>query len=191
MCGPVADTNEIRDLLIAIRKSEDEPFECLLTAYRPLIEKSVSLYHKKYGLTSADRDDLSQEAIIALYFAALTYSEGKNASFGTYAAACIRNRIITYIRPLSSPVMTVSLETGEDIVSDESPEQTVVEREAQKNLFDRISTILTPLEKSVLNLFLESRNYAEIADRLSVSRKTVDNAMCRIRAKLRKIVGSH
>ena len=87
--------------------------------------------------------------------------------------------------------MTVSLETGEDIASDESPEQTVVEREAQKNLFDRISTILTPLEKSVLNLFLESRNYAEIADRLSVNRKTVDNAMCRIRAKLRKIVGSH
>ena len=187
----MSNPNEIRDLLIAIRNSEDKPFECLLNAYRPLIEKTVSLYHKKCGLTSADRDDLSQEATIALYFAALTYSDGKSASFGTYAATCIRNRIITYIRPLSSSVMTVSLETGEDIASDESPEQTVVEREAQKNLFDRISTILTPLEKSVLNLFLESRNYAEIADRLSVSRKTVDNAMCRIRAKLRKIVGSH
>ena len=75
MRGSVSDTNEIRDLLIAVRNSEDKPFESLLNAYRPLIEKEVSLYFNKYGLTSADREDLLQEATIALYFAALTYSE--------------------------------------------------------------------------------------------------------------------
>ena len=187
----VSGLDEIHDLLVSIQKAEDKPFETLLDAYRPLIKKEVSLYTGKYGLTSADSEDLSQEAMIALYLAALTYSDSRGASFGTYAAACIRNRIISYIRPLISTVRTVPLDIGDDVVSDESPEQTVLEREAQKNLFDRISTILTPLEKSVLNLFLETRNYQEIADKLSVSRKSVDNAMCRIRAKLRKIVLSH
>ena len=187
----MTDPNGIHDLLVAIKKSDDEQFESLFNAYRPLISREVSFYFDKYGLTSADRDDLSQEAAIALYFAALTYSDDKSATFGTYAAACIRNRILTFIRPLHSSVKIVSLDDGDDGVSFNSPEQMIVEREAQKDLFDRISTILTPLEKSVLNLFLETRNYMEIADRLSLSRKTVDNAMCRIRAKLRNIVKSH
>ena len=187
----VSNSNDIHDLLAAIKNSEDKPFELLLDTYRPLIFKEVSFYYDRYGLTSADREDLSQEAAVALYLAALTYTEEKSATFGTYAAVCIRNRIVSFIRSLSSQVKTVSIETEDEGVSFISPEQLVIEREAQKDFFERISKILTPLEKSVLDLFLETRDYSEIADRLSINRKAVDNAMCRIRSKLRKIVNSH
>ena len=49
----------------------------------------------------------------------------------------------------------------------------------------RIET-LSELEQKVLTLYLRDMSYTEIARRLDVSEKTVDNAIYRLKAKLRK-----
>ena len=48
-----------------------------------------------------------------------------------------------------------------------------------------IDTRLSALEKQVLALFLDGNTYSAIAKRLNVSEKAVDNALQRVRAKLK------
>ena len=49
----------------------------------------------------------------------------------------------------------------------------------------RIETELSPLEKQVLDLHLTGLNYIEIARILNREEKSTDNALQRIRAKVR------
>ena len=53
-----------------------------------------------------------------------------------------------------------------------------------EDMTDMLNTMLTPLEKNVLELFLEGRSYQEIALSLDRGPKTVDNALQRIKKKL-------
>ena len=48
-----------------------------------------------------------------------------------------------------------------------------------------IDTRLSALEKQVLALFLDGNSYSAIAKRLNASEKAVDNALQRVRAKLK------
>ena len=58
------------------------------------------------------------------------------------------------------------------------------EQETLDSLLARLRQRLTPLEYSVLLLRLSNHSYEEIATRLGVSKKAVDNAVQRLRRKL-------
>ena len=80
-----------------------------------------------------------------------------------------------------------SLEDSErlpDLVVD--PTLQVQEKEALDALLAQLQTRLTPLEYRVLLLRLGDCSYAEIAARLGVTTKAVDNAIQRIRRKIGK-----
>ena len=66
-----------------------------------------------------------------------------------------------------------------------SPEDIVLGQEASDELRDRISHILSDFENQVLGLYLQDRNYREIARELGRTPKTVDNAIQRIKKKVR------
>ena len=89
--------------------------------------------------------------------------------------AVAKKRIPTnLIVSLNDEVITVS----------EDPEQLVLEREAHKAVSVEISNRLSDLELSVLKSFLITGSYDETASSLGLSRKSVDNALCRVRKKL-------
>lgn len=67
----------------------------------------------------------------------------------------------------------------------ENPEKVLIDRENLARLQERIETELSPLEKQVLDLHLTGMNYIEIAHILNRDEKSTDNAMQRIRAKVR------
>lgn len=73
----------------------------------------------------------------------------------------------------------------EDGVSDDTyvPEKVFMERET----FTELRKILTDREYDVLYLFMAEMSYKDIAARLGISVKAVDNAIQRIRKKLRSI----
>lgn len=50
----------------------------------------------------------------------------------------------------------------------------------------RVANSLSSLESKVLSLFLSGMTYDEIANQLEISAKSVDNALQRIRKKLKK-----
>jgi len=65
-----------------------------------------------------------------------------------------------------------------------SPEELLIGREESAEFLARLHTVLSPLERRTLELYLKGLSYREIADSLCRSPKSVDNAVQRIRAKV-------
>ena len=78
---------------------------------------------------------------------------------------------------------------GEKIFSQEdsalNPENLLILKEDVAAMQQRMREILSPLERRILQLYLEGCSYQEIAERLSITSKAVDNGLQRIRRKLR------
>ena len=65
-----------------------------------------------------------------------------------------------------------------------SPEETFIDKETIARMKQQLSTLLSPLEQQVLQLYLKEMNYIQIAKVLRKKPKTVDNALQRIKRKL-------
>ena len=81
----------------------------------------------------------------------------------------------------------VPLEDAEVVSDDSSPEQIFLNREALEAVMNGIQTLLTPMERKVLFAALEGMDYQTIAKSLNISPKSVDNALQRVRRKLKTI----
>ena len=75
-----------------------------------------------------------------------------------------------------------------DIPVSETPEQLMINKESLTELHHRIDEMLTDFEKSVFALYVGSMSYMDIAKALSKPKKSIDNAIHRIKAKLRKLL---
>ena len=73
---------------------DDSAMAELISRITPLAGAKAAMYNNG----DIHRDDLFQEGMIAFITAVNTYDPNKNASFRTYAAACINNRIISVLR---------------------------------------------------------------------------------------------
>ncbi len=166
--------------------AENEAFTQVLSEYRPLVESMIT----RFSDSGEEKEDLRQEAYIALLSAINTYDSRKSGvTFGLYAKVCIRNRLITVLRKKKELPDFLPEETADAYPSDAvGPEQGLIAQERYGALLSLIDKTLTKLEKQVLVLYLEDASYAQIASRLGVTEKTVDNAIYRLKAKLRKHV---
>lgn len=158
----------------------------LIDAFLPYIEKKAT-ESKGCGL---DRDDVVQEGLIGLFGAIRGYEPDKGAEFTTYAYSCINNSIVSALRAAgrkkhSMLNSALPIEAADGVSGGETPEQTTISNESLRDLREKIQTLLSPLERKVLTLRLSGKSYVEIADRLSRTQKSVDNAVQRIRRKLK------
>ena len=160
-------SSEMQKLILDIQNGVPLSFESVYSLYIPLIN-SVAEKYSGSSLTGAGLEDLRQEAAIALYDAALAYNPERGVSFGLYAKICIKNRIIPQ--------------------GDIDPEKLIISKESLADLERRISLSLTELERSVFDLYLASASYDDISAALGKPKKSIDNAMQRIKAKLRKLL---
>ena len=67
----------------------------------------------------------------------------------------------------------------------ESPEKLVIDKESYDLLSIKLKEILSELEYKVLGEYLSGSGYKEAARKLGISEKSFDNAISRIRAKLK------
>lgn len=169
-------------------------FNTLYESYRPLMESMAKKIMSAYSLPSSEYDDLIQEAAIALFTSASAFSESKGVTFGLYAKICIKNRLVSYVNSRYGKSLQYSDMSLEEIAGEESrditPEQTIINKESIDNLRYEIDKVLTPLESSVFWLYLVGTPYSDIASALSKPTKSVDNAIHRIKVKLRKLYSS-
>ena len=181
-----------------MKSGDQTAFKEITEKYSPLVNSMVYKYYRiaKESGYSADEDDFRQEAVIALYRAAMTYeSENDEVTFGLYAKICIRNRLSSVLRKAEKlfeknmyepESYTIAYDIGEDLPEVElGPEELVIAQEDYKGLLDQISKILTAYERMVFDMYVEGKTYREIALLLDRSEKSVDNAIYRIKAKLR------
>lgn len=139
-----------------------------------------------------EAEDLFQEGLIALHTAVNTFSEEKGASFRTYATVCIRNRLVSAVRAANNSKnrinnTAISLEEQLDQPSDAltEPENALLAGEEVKEIMELAQNRLSRMEKQVLALFIDGNTYEEIAGKLGISVKACDNAMQRVRKKLK------
>jgi RNA polymerase sporulation-specific sigma factor len=189
------------ELVLRYRSGEENAIEVIFERYKNLVRKKA----KAMYLAGGDSDDLIQEGMIGLYKAVRGYHAQKEASFSTFASMCINRQMITAVtasnRKKNTPLNTyISIDTpaekGDSEVRlldvlqpeiEQNPEKLLIDREYAKDLQTRLYEVLSPFETQVLDLYLEGKDYIQIADTLKRSSKSVDNALQRIRTKIKKI----
>lgn len=181
------------ELISRLRLGEREITDYLVYRYKELVRKKARAMY----LIGGDTDDLIQEGMLGLFKAVQDYDLAQNASFQTFARLCIDRQMYSAInnsnRQKHQPLNTyVSLNgDGEDshFLSElwvENPESIVIDRENTRSLEKRIEETLSIMENQVLAYFLKGYGYVQIAEMMKKSPKSIDNALQRIRGKIRQ-----
>lgn len=174
------------ELVSLVRNSDDTAFGYLYERYLPKIR---TMTYSFQGL-GFDLEDLIQEATIGFYTAIQAF-DFKSSSFSTFCYLCMRRMLISLVKHNSRKG---AIPSGAVIYADDAyfnlpdfnnPEQDYIAKEEYYRLNKKISTDLSEMERQILFEFLGGKDYNSIADKLNVSRKTVDNALQRVRKKLR------
>lgn len=189
------------ELIVRLRDGEEQITDYIMDKYKYLVRsKAGSMY-----ILGADRDDLIQEGMIGLFKAIRDYDSGRDASFFTFAELCISRQMYSAVQaagrmkhiPLNTYISLYgSAEHGEDeegeilsVLADRgpNPEEQVIDRENVELLEKRMEQDLSGFEKQVLDLYMTGMSYSQIAKVLGRDEKSTDNALQRLKTKIKKI----
>ncbi|MDO4339661.1 MAG: sigma-70 family RNA polymerase sigma factor [Eubacteriales bacterium] len=182
------------ELLSRFREGEPGISDYLMEKYKELVRKRARAMY----LIGGETDDLIQEGMIGLFKAVRDYREDKDTSFQTFACLCIDRQLYNAIQnsnrqkhmPLNSYI-SLSDEQDESSLGElwaENPESIIIDRETTQALEKEIQRMLSPMENKVLDYFLRGYSYAHIAELMGKSQKSIDNALQRIRGKVKDCV---
>lgn len=184
------DYKEYKDeeLICRLRAGESAIEDYLLEKYKPIVKKRSRMLY----LVGGDTEDLIQEGMIGLFKAIRDFEPERGTLFAGFAKLCIERQLYTAIesagRMKHAPLNGyVSLSEENEGLVDRGVEDVVVERENYQQMYEKAQEFLSKMEKEVLELYLEGNDYTEIAKMLGKTDKSIDNALQRIKAKIRKI----
>lgn len=185
------------ELIEKLRQGEDDITDYILEKYKPLVRKKTNAMY----LIGGETEDLIQEGMIGLFKAIRDYKPDKDASFYHFAELCINRQLYSALeasnrkkhQPLNSYISLSEQEhpdavAAELLVDKESgPEQTVIEQEVWEAYKKRLAQKLSRMENQVLQYYLDGNHYIQIAEMMGKSPKSIDNALQRIRQKIRQM----
>ena len=186
--------NEDEKILVeSARNGDSLAITLLVVKYRSFLDKYVGLLN----VPPQYREDLIQEGFIGLLKAVHSYDSNHECSFSTFAKHCIRNSVISELRVFSrrgigKEISIDDLSEGAfEVVTnkaDNSTEKIYIDIETSAQLHDTIFSVLSTYEAKVFGMYLAEIPYSLIASRLGKDVKSIDNAIQRIRNKLKKLV---
>lgn len=181
-------------LITLMQKGEQAAEDCLLNKYKAVVRRKVRTMY----LIGGETDDLIQEGMLGLFKAVRDYKDDKDASFATFASLVIDRQLYNAIQssnrkkhgPLNSYVSLSDEEFEFELkqFSGQSPEAIVIDRESTDGIQERIRQSLSAFENKVLNSYLEGNDYLKIAKTLGKEPKSIDNALQRIRSKVKACI---
>jgi RNA polymerase sporulation-specific sigma factor len=193
------NSRELMETLRRAKAGDVEAIETVMISHKPLVRERIAHLY----ILGADYEDTLQEGMIGLYKAILTYDPARGASFATYASTCVRNHVIDQVkkagREKDSPLnLSLSLQnfngdqetaerSGELEIADDEADvlERLIAQELTGDLSFFIQQNLSTFERKVLTYYLRHFSNQEIALRLAVSSKSVENALYRARQKIR------
>lgn len=184
-------------LIGMLREGNDGIMDYILGKYKPLVLRKANAMY----LIGGDTDDLIQEGMIGLFKAIRDYRAERESSFFHFAELCITRQLYSAVEasnrkkhaPLNSYVSFYSKtdEEGKSLAETlstdtmDNPEQLVIAQENLAQFWEEVKRHLSAMEQEVLDEYLAGHNYRQIAKKLGKSPKAIDNALSRIRAKIR------
>ena len=175
------------------RAGEEKIIDFLMDKYKPMVRKKARAMY----LLGGENEDLIQEGMLGLFKAVRDYKPGKEASFATFAGLCIDRQMYSAVassqrqkhQPLNSFVSLSEPVSEQELrlVDEETPEEIMISRENVIGMHERIKERLSKFEYQVLELYLKGYDYTQIAEKLGKQPKAIDNALQRIRSKVREV----
>lgn len=167
-----------------LRRGDEAAMAAAIARMMPAIRRSAAFC----AGPGMEFEDAVQEGIIGLFRAIQTYDPGRGASFETYAGVCALNAQIAAARsarskkhgPLNDSVPLEESGTAQ------SPEELAIAAERYQQIVREMEVRLSELERQVLALYLAGCSARQIGQRLGRDEKTAENAMGRVRRKLRR-----
>lgn len=191
MCDYSKYTDE--ELILRLRQGEADIEDYLMDKYKNLVRTRARAMY----LIGGETDDLIQEGMIGLFKAVRDYDQEKEASFQTFARLCIERQLYRAIeasnrlknQPLNSYISLSDEASEEDLNQnwEESPESIVLDKEHTDDMLRKIRHACSPFENHVLDLYVKGYDYRKIAEMMDKPSKSIDNALQRIRAKVKGI----
>ena len=192
------------ELIDRLRGGDSRITDYIMDKYKNLVRsKAKSMY-----ILGGDNEDLIQEGMIGLFKAIRDYDCGRDASFYTFADLCISRQMYTAVQashrqkhwPLNTYVSlygsnssqgdSEEMELAEALSpdKDQNPETLFIDRERVEYLEGQIDKELSSFEKQVLDLYLTGMSYSQIARVRGREEKSTDNALQRLKSKIKKML---
>lgn len=192
------------ELIHYISENSEEANDIIFKKYEPLIVNTAKKMIRYTHNSSLELNDLIQEGMLALNDATHTFASSHETIFYTYAKACIENRMISVVigsNRLKHKILndSISIESTSDdgdrtnieyLFKNEkdNPENIILSEEYKQGLIEQAKAVLTPLELQVFELKINGFQYKEIAEMLDKDPKSIDNAIQRIKNKLKEYI---
>lgn len=178
------------EILSLSKEGDNEALTFIITRYRAAVEVLAS----KYSDSAIERDDLIQEGMIGLLAAIKSFDHRKGTAFSTYCYTCINNSLQTALRKVNRQkdvprgnVIPLEEWFAENGSTSLSAEDSFLAQESVSMLTQQLLDELSEFENNVLRLHMIGCSYSEIAEKLSKNPKAIDNALQRIRKKLKVV----
>lgn len=159
-------------------------FEGLLREHQRIVFKVAGMY----AGNQHDRDDLAQEIAAQLWRSFGAFDE-RRAKFTTWMYRVALNVAISHVRsakrpgvPHLEPLNDAHLET---VAGTGTSQDDAIERDERIAALHAFIAGLDALNRALVLLYLEDRDYAEIAEVLGISETNVATKLNRIKRKLR------
>ena len=171
-------------LIEQIRLGNSDAFSVLVLRYGEFLKLKICSFTSDKN----QHDDYMQEAILSFFTAVNTFDD-KKSSFRTYLNICVTRTLITLKRRLdrhqdSERPMSNDFEPLLES-QDLDPQSVLENREQVDALMEDIKRLLSEFELKALTLYLGGGSYESIAKNLKTTAKSVDNALQRVRLKLK------
>lgn len=193
------------ELIDRLREGETRITDYIMDKYKNLVRSKAGTMY----LLGADREDLIQEGMIGLFKAIRDYDCGRDASFFTFAELCISRQMYSAVQaagrkkhiPLNTYISLYSAGTEGSEEEENSilgvledrglgPEELFIDRESVERLERQINEELSSFEKQVFELYITGMSYSQIAKLLGRDEKSTDNALQRLKGKIRRMIES-
>lgn len=205
MLGKYSDYEQITDeeLIDRLRSGEERIMDYICDKYKNLVRSKA----KSMFILGGDGEDLIQEGMIGLFKAVRDYDSGRDASFYTFADLCISRQMYTAVqasqRQKHIPLNTYISLYGNTVAEDKeepcllealpdptelNPEEMFLDKERVAYLEKIIEDELSSFEKQVLDLYMTGMSYTQIAKVLGRDEKSTDNALQRLKSKIKKML---
>lgn len=192
------------ELLSYIQEHSEEAMELLIQKYRPLVVSAAGRLYRYCKNNGVELSDLIQEGMLGLNQAIMNYDQNRDAGFATYAKTCVERSVISFAlstQRLKNKILNESISfefsnsEEENFTLDKflldntfNPEEVVMDHDWETRALETVSKNLTDFEKQVFDLKLSGFGYREIADILERDPKAIDNAIQRIRTKVKDYI---
>ncbi len=198
-----ADISDDELFMLAQEENEDAK-NMLYDRFRYIIDINMKKYKNLALKDGVDIKDFESEALLGFSDALSNYRSDKMASIPTFINLCVERRIkklLVKANRLKNVIIKEAYSLDYvyekfgtpllDLISDESkndPLQNMTKDENYRELIKSIHQVLSKMEQEVFKYMQEGLSYRQIATILKKDPKQIDNAMQRIKNKIKKIL---